>query len=162
VSTKPHFRLSPASVVLRATVLAAVAAGFFAVTGGQALASHVTCGDTITTDTTLDRDLVDCPDKGIVIGADGITLNLRHHTVDGDGALTEGCNTCDAGIDNSAGHDGVTIRGGSVREFAVGVVVREARGNRVRDLSASRNEFDGIMVRDSADSRVERSSANRQ
>ena len=51
----------------------------------EALANHVTCGDVITTDTTLDSDLLDCPGHGIVIGAPGITLDLNGHTVDGDG-----------------------------------------------------------------------------
>ena len=31
---------------------------------GRALASHVGCGAVITTDTTLDSDLVDCPNRG--------------------------------------------------------------------------------------------------
>ena len=39
VSTKCHFRVSPASAVLRSVVLAVAAARFFALTGGQALAS---------------------------------------------------------------------------------------------------------------------------
>ncbi len=163
MSTKSHSRLSPANVFRRAAVVAVAAAAFFAMTGAQALASPVTCGDTITTDTTLDRDLVDCADNGIVIGADNITLSLRGHTIDGDGALVGDCpagETCDVGIDNSAGHDGVTVRGGgSVREFAAGVVVLEARGTRVLDLSASHNQFVGIVVGQSADSRVERSSS---
>lgn len=47
-----------------AAVLAVAAAGFFAVTGGQASASRVTCGDTVTTDTTLDGDLVACQTTG--------------------------------------------------------------------------------------------------
>jgi hypothetical protein len=41
---------------------------------------HVGCGDTITTDTTLESDLVNCPNNGIVIGADNITLDLNGHT----------------------------------------------------------------------------------
>ena len=53
--------------------------------GGQALASHVQCGDVITQDTTLDSDLIDCPGDGLVIGADDVTLDLNGHTVDGDG-----------------------------------------------------------------------------
>ena len=43
----------------------------------QASAGHVSCGDTITTDTTLDSDLLDCPSNGIVIGAADITLDYR-------------------------------------------------------------------------------------
>ena len=47
----------------------------------------MSCGDTITTDTTLDSDLVDCPTNGIVIGADNVTLDLNGHTIDGDGTV---------------------------------------------------------------------------
>jgi hypothetical protein len=50
-------------------VLALVVAGFTVLGGGQALASHARCGDTITTDTTLDSDLVNCPNNGIMVGA---------------------------------------------------------------------------------------------
>ena len=71
--------------ITKAMVLALVVAGFTVLGGGQALASHVGCGDTITTDTTLDSDLVNCRNNGIVIGADNITLDLNGHTIDGDG-----------------------------------------------------------------------------
>jgi large repetitive protein len=173
VSTSVYVRLSPRGVVLRAAVLAVAAAGLFAVTGGQAFASHVSCGDTITADTTLDRDLVNCPVNGLVIGANHITLDLNGHTIDGDGAIVEHCpagEVCDVGIDNGPrpsrfAFDDVTIKGGSVREFAVGVVIWGVHGNRIRDLAASRNESGGIVVggttefRRSVDNRVERSSA---
>ncbi len=67
-------------------VVAAVAVLWLVVpTTGAGQASAITCGTTITTDTTLDVDLVDCPDHGIVIGADDITLDLNGHVIDGDG-----------------------------------------------------------------------------
>jgi hypothetical protein len=79
----------------------AVVAVVLAVSGGQASASHVGCGDTITADTTLDSDLLNCPNNGILIGADGITLNLNGHVIDGDGTSTAGCDPevefCDTG-----------------------------------------------------------------
>ena len=48
---------SPKQVVPRAMVLALVVAGFTVLGAGQALAGHVRCGDTITTDTTLTSNL---------------------------------------------------------------------------------------------------------
>jgi hypothetical protein len=51
----------------------------------------------ITTDTTLDSDLLDCPGHGIVIGAPGITLDLNGHTVDGDGDPRPPHLGCDTG-----------------------------------------------------------------
>ena len=80
-----------------------------------AFASHVYCGDTITTDTTLDTDLIDCPSNGIVIGADDITLDLNGHVIDGDGTEFAGCGNrefCDVGV-LDIDHDGVTVRDGS-------------------------------------------------
>src|SRR4051812_48606764 len=92
--------------------------------GGQALASNVSCGDTITTDTTLHKDLINCPNNGIIIDADNVTLDLNGHLVDGDGTPTAGCDPatefCDEGL-VALGHDGVTIKHGRVREFADGV-----------------------------------------
>ena len=129
-----------------------------------AATSQVSCGDTITTDTNLDSDLVDCPNHGIVIGADNITLDLNGHTIDGDGELVDPCpddQFCDLGVDNTAGHDGVTIKGGSIREFALGVFILGASDNRLRHLSVSMNLFLGIVIGESARSRVERTSVTR-
>jgi hypothetical protein len=46
----------------------------------------VGCGDTITKSTRLTANLVDCPTVGLVIAADGITLDLNGHRVDGGAA----------------------------------------------------------------------------
>jgi hypothetical protein len=48
-----------------------------------AQATRVSCGQTITHDTTLTVDLINCPGDGLVIGADNLTLNLNRHTIDG-------------------------------------------------------------------------------
>ena len=64
----PRQVLAPVALLLMGCCLAFGA--------GPAAASQVSCGDTITADTTLDSDLVNCPNNGIVIGADDITLDL--------------------------------------------------------------------------------------
>ncbi len=159
-----HFRRGarPSDAIFLAAAAVAVV---LAVTGGEAgeaVASHVSCGDTITADTTLDSDLVDCPSNGIVIGADDITLDLNGHRIDGDGEPFEPCpedEFCDVGVAND-GHDGVTVRDGSVREFAVGAFVLRARDNRVLDISSSRNLLFGIFVAEVARSLVRDSSGN--
>lgn len=43
-------------------------------------AKQVKCGDTITADTTLDHNLANCPNNGIVVGADNVTLDLNYHS----------------------------------------------------------------------------------
>src|SRR5213596_2851923 len=77
-----------------------------------AAAEQPKCGDTITTDTTLHHNLVNCPNNGLIIGADNVTLDLNYHTIDGDGAFpAAGCgheDDCDLGV-ASIGHDGVTV-----------------------------------------------------
>ena len=160
LALKVPFRPPPNTLVCKTMILALVVAGFTVLGGGQALASHVGCGDTITTDTTLDSDLVNCPNNGIVIGADDITLDLNGHTIDGDGALVDPCpGFCDEGVDNTAGHNGVTIQGGSIQEFARGIIVLGASNTRLRHLSVANNTFIGITVGDdSARSRIERNS----
>ena len=129
-----------------------------------AKAAHVSCNETITADTTLDGDLVNCPNNGIVIGADDVTLDLNGHTIDGDGTPAVGCDPqvefCDIGVVND-GHDGVTMRDGSVRQFEYGVFVGGARHNRVVDISSSGNRFFGFVLGGSARSVVRNSSGNR-
>ena len=134
--------------------LAATALSLALASGADAKkAVALSCGDTITTDTKLANDLIDCPGDGIVIGADDITLDLNGHTVDGD---DDRFGPVDAGIDNTAGHEGITIKGGSIQEFVEGVEIDGARDNIVRDLVTSRNSHAGILVGGSSDVRVKK------
>jgi len=151
-----------ASVLPSLALIIAAVAGTVAVPGGEASASHVGCGDTITVDTTLDSDLVDCPNNGLVIGADDITLDLNGHTVGGDGTEFAGCpenEFCDIGLLND-GHDGVIVSRGSVRDFAFGVLIVGARHNRVVDLTVSKNAGSGIILFRSSRNRVIGNSAH--
>ena len=131
-------------------------------------AVSVSCGDTITTDTKLANDLTDCPGDGIVIGADNITLDLNGHTIDGDGvssSFEEACpggGSCDfdLGVDNSGGHDKVTIKGGSIRDFYDGVQMLGASDGRVSNLTLSNNLHVGVAVLDSANIQVDGNSSS--
>ena len=123
--------------------LTVLAVGALLTSGGQALASHVDCGDVITADTTLDSDLIDCPSDGIVIGADNITLDLARHTIDGSAARPQ------AGIDNDAGHAGVKIEPGRVQGFDFGVRPVRASDGRLRNLTVSDTTTFGISLTDS-------------
>jgi parallel beta-helix repeat protein len=153
---------APAALVSLAGILALALAGVIHLSGGRALGQQLSCGDTITTDTTLDSDLVDCPNNGIVIGADDLTLDLNGHTVGGDGTEFAGCpenEFCDVGLLND-GHDGVTVRDGSVRDFTFGVVVVGARHNRVVDITVSSSDGTGIILFKSSRNRLIRNSAH--
>ena len=87
-------KIRPAAVLATLVGLAVavilVLAGVVALSGAEA-ASNVSCGDTITTDTTLHHDLVNCPNNGIMIGADNVTLDLNGHRSTATGPLTAGC-----------------------------------------------------------------------
>ena len=112
------------------SILALALAGGLAIGAGQASAAKVSCGDVITTNTRLRADL-NCTGDGLIIGADGITLNLRRHTITGDG------DPDDVGVSNEAGHDDVTVRKGAIENFGVGVSVEGARRNLISRMTTS-------------------------
>jgi large repetitive protein len=128
----------------------------------------VSCGETITTDTKLANDLTDCPNNGIVIGADDIALDLHGHTIDSGGVPPEGCSEdeiCGAGVVNGAGeggraviapgHDGVTIKNGTIQEFGEAIFSYAASDNRLRDLTLSNNVNHGVTWPAMTHSRIE-------
>ena len=160
-----RLRLHAAAAVFTflAAALALTVLGLLTLNGAQAANTQPNCGDTITADTRLDGDLVDCPNNGIVIGADDITLDLNGHRIDGDGTPAAGCNPrkepCDIGVAND-GHDGVTVKRGSLRDFGIGVFVVGARDNRVLDVSSKQNEFFGFAFGNVARSLVRDSSGS--
>jgi hypothetical protein len=149
------------SVSRSSQVIFVVAVPFLlALSAGQASASPLRCGDTITADATLDNDLVNCPNNGIIIAADDITLDLNGHRIDGDGTEFADCpkNTfCDVGVLDDR-YDGVKVKGGSTREFAVGVLLAGADHSRVVDISSSKNVLFGAVVSKSSRSVVRDSS----
>lgn len=145
-------------LIATAAALLVLAAG-----AGATRSKPVACGDTITASVKLDHDLTDCPSNAIVIGADGITLDLNGHTIDGDDARQD-CQPgeeCDVGVLN-VGHRAVTIKGGAIREFGRGLVVAGGSDdNRLRDLAVTANEFLGIVIDGSQGGDISRSSVTR-
>ena len=182
MSAKLHLHAAPATAVSLAVILALAVTGLVALSSASTSRSRASgarrsapaaspqpqCGDTITADTTLHHNLVNCPNNGIVIGADNITLDLNYHTIDGDGTPAAGCDpnaeVCDSGVVDD-GHDGVTVVHGQVREFEVGVLfgtstAGRVRHNRVIDISSSKNLFSGFVVASSTRSLVRNSSGS--
>jgi parallel beta-helix repeat protein len=124
-------------------VVAAVAAVALSPSPALAASTTLACGATITADTRLGNDLHDCPGIGIVIGADGVELDLNGHTVDGDGVGDfEGINV--------KGHDNTSVSNGTVRDFVEGVAVLDAAGGRVSGLVLTRLRHVGVFVSDSS------------
>jgi Right handed beta helix region len=86
------------------------------------------CDDTLTADIRLTGDL-DCEGFGtaFAIGAPGIEVDLAGHTILGGQG---------AGIDNSAGHDDLVVRDGSIAgaSTGTGILAEGASRNRFLDL----------------------------
>jgi parallel beta-helix repeat protein len=119
---------------LCALTLIAVA---IAVGASPAAAESVGCGYVVTQDFKLENDLVDCPGNGLVVGADGITLDLNGHTVAG---RFEGDNCSTAclgqnGVDNSRGFDRVKVVNGTIRSFDHAVHLVDSTGNMLQKLA---------------------------
>ena len=104
-------------------------------------ASQITsCGQTVTTNAVLTQSLT-CTGDGVVVGASGITIDLNGFAIKGDGG------SGDYGIDNSAGHDDVTVKQGVLRQFETGVyAANQADHVSVGNVAAVRNENAGLFV----------------
>jgi parallel beta-helix repeat protein len=110
-------------------------------TGVSQAHAAIFCGKTITKDTTLKKDLKDCPDDGLVAGAAGITINLNGHRVDGQGL------TGTRGVEVS-GYTNVVVRGGGggrITHFDEGVALLNGATSRIRGVTIKKSHI-GIEV----------------
>jgi parallel beta-helix repeat protein len=105
-----------------------------------AMAKKVQCGDVITADTKVSNDLKNCPDDGLVVGADDVTLDLNGHTIDGD----------ESGLDSGIlidGHDGVTVKNGTLKQFEDGVSLEGGSDdNLIKSITSHHNTGLGISL----------------
>lgn len=126
--------------------------GLLALGTPVALAATVTCGTTISTNTVLTADLTGCTGAGIIIGADGITLDLKGHTVSGTGAAASN------GILVAFHHD-VVITNGTVSGFSNGVVADTSSQVTVSKITAIDN-IRGINFSNTSSSLIAQSVAS--
>jgi hypothetical protein len=138
MSARPRER-SVAAMLKGHTLALAGSALLFAAAPAQAAGPQ--CGATIVRSTTLRADFNNCPGDGLIIGADGITLDLDGHTISGTGA---------AGL-RVVGRRGVTIRDGRVEGFTNNLLLDGASGNVVRNLRVRRSESRGVVVLNGSD-----------
>ncbi len=125
-------------------VLAALAAVVLVAVASEAHGGGGTpitaCAQTVTTNAVLMQDLV-CSGDGIVIGASGITIDLKGFTVRGDRGSVE------YGINAFLGYDDVTVKNGVLRNFKYGIVgVNGADRFRVVNVVVSGNVQNGIWI----------------
>jgi parallel beta-helix repeat protein len=107
----------------------------------DAVAQQPACGQVVTQNVRLVQNLR-CPDtNGLIVGADGITIDLDGHGIQqGIGSRGPG-----VAIDDSAGHDGVTVKNGSVGADGTGIRLVGASGTRLIDVSTAAGVF-GISI----------------
>jgi parallel beta-helix repeat protein len=102
-----------ASAIVGVAIVAAPSAG-------AAELAQVRCGEVITRSVIVANDLSNCAEHGLVIGADGITIDLNGRTIDGVGL--------GVGVLND-GFDRVGVVDGLVREFDTGVQLSSGAAN---------------------------------
>ena len=97
--------------------------------------ANLECGDVVTHDFTLSRSMFcgSFTTPGLVVGADGIDINLGGRSFSGPRQLFQGSFT-PIGIDNTAGHDDVTIRNGSLDRWGVSIYLDGASFNTIRNM----------------------------
>jgi parallel beta-helix repeat protein len=129
-SRRMNMLLAPAAVA--ASVVALVAPGSVqAKSGGE---TAVSCGQTVKASVRLANDLLGCPESGLIVGADNITVDLNGHTIGGTNARKPGT----AGVANDK-HANVKILNGTIMGFYFsGVGVTDARGTTLSKLIVRR------------------------
>jgi hypothetical protein len=125
----------------RALGAVGVGAGLLVPTAG-AVAPHPPCGSTVTTDVTLHGDM-NCPGvDALIVGASGITINLNGFEI-----TNHGTPFTQTGI-LVAGHHGITVKEGTVSNFAMGVDFEQTRDDTIKDVIAKHNAFGIDLARD--------------
>jgi len=121
-----------------------VAAGFVLLVAAGPAAQAPPCGTMVTVDFTLEEDMT-CAGTALIVGADGITVDLGGHSLTGSGAIGS------AGVRN-AGYDNVTIANGTITGFFIGVHLEGASSGTIRAITADGNVLSGIFLEEQSDS----------
>ena len=140
----------------------------------SASAGHVSCGQTITTNTVLDSDL-NCPGDGLIIGASGITLDCDGHTIRGPSFYSnigisifnkrdveiKNCNVeyFFYGMDISSSEDSL-MKNNTVSHTHVGLYIPFSTNNTLIRNNASSNNAIGIRLHGSRDHKLIGNTAN--
>ena len=145
--------------LLRLGALALVV-GLMHLGGNQAQATgHVTCGDVLTTPTTLDFDLGVCPgpDPALTIVTGGTLKCTNNAILSGDG---KGLGIF---LDNVSGV-GETVKNCDIRHFSIGILLSESTGNTLKNNevtgSTSRGSGGITLVKDSDKNTLLNNTAN--
>ncbi|MBX3055537.1 MAG: right-handed parallel beta-helix repeat-containing protein [Anaerolineae bacterium] len=103
----------------------------------------VSCGQVVTQSILLTDDVIGCLEDGLIIGAEGITIDLNGYTLSGTGL--------GAGILND-GFNYVTVRNGTIHGFSYGVLLNPGTAfNIIEETFISINLESGILLQDADD-----------
>lgn len=97
------------------------------------------CGLTISTDFTLEKDLVGCAGDGIVVTGNDLTIDLNGHSILGlRKERTSGIRL--------SGVSGVTIENGTVASFERGIYLTNSKNVTVNQVAVNANRYEGLMA----------------
>jgi len=108
--------------------------------GGLAQAASVSCGEIIVTDTKLDTNLIcdsEPPTDGLVIAANGVTLDLNGFTIKGS-SEKEGV--------SGTGHSNITIKNGAITGFETGIHFDDITKLEIKQLTIANQSWDSILI----------------
>jgi parallel beta-helix repeat protein len=125
------------------SVLAATLAGALSPLGAAPARATIAvqCGQTLTTDVTLQADLGPCSGDGLIVTGDNVTLDLNGHTIRG-GNLGVGVTPEQTGV-RVKNDSGVIVRNGTVRDFYAGVVLDGVSHSTVTGMTLTHNTGTG-------------------
>lgn len=107
------------------------------------------CGQTVTKDMELTEDLLGCEGDGIIVDADGVTIDLKGHSI--VGLRKERT----AGI-RVQGRKNVTIMNGTIASFERGIYLTDVEGdNLIEKVNINYNRYEGLLAYQSSGVRVE-------
>jgi hypothetical protein len=118
--------------VLKIARLCSLAAVIGCLGAGTASAAPVSCGETVTTDVVLDRDLVGCQRDGLVVATSDVVVDLNGHSV--RGAVTGAGILIDSPDDTPIRN--ISVTNGVVQGFRTGVSVEGDRRAAIRHVTA--------------------------
>jgi parallel beta-helix repeat protein len=105
------------------------------------------CGSVVTRDVRLSRDLRGCTGNGLVVGADGVDIDLNGHLISGAGPFASL-----SGIEIDA-HSSVRVHSGRIADFGRGVLGYDADQAQVTDVRITRTR-EGVNFEESSGVRV--------
>lgn len=102
-------------------------------------AAAFACGLTVTEDITLSADLLGCEGDGLIVAADGVTIDLNGHSIVGYRKERT------AGI-RAIGVSDLTIKNGTVAAFERGIYLYNAEGVSISEVEVNANRYEGLLA----------------